>query len=259
MTLPPRLPGIARRAGFTLLEIAVALAVIGFAIVAVLGVLPTGLNIQRDTRERTIILHDAQYFMDAIRHGTANSAAGETNLVYRVDKLWLVGVTNGTMSVRELSFKGGDFKNDGDLIRWLSMPYIPTNGVRFFTAAVIRSLNGMASEKGGEDPDDGRIVFSYMLTSEVAGISSVAPETVIGFEKFDAREFSQRTNQLARLEDNLSELRFTVQWPGPFPVTYDDKWTPRNQLEFRTYMSGIIGVGGTNFLQQKFFEPRRLL
>ena len=60
---------ISRRgsAGFTLLEIAVSLAVIGFAIVAVIGVLPTGLNIQRDTRERTVVLQDAAYFLEAIR------------------------------------------------------------------------------------------------------------------------------------------------------------------------------------------------
>ncbi|TAL01957.1 MAG: hypothetical protein EPO07_07905, partial [Verrucomicrobia bacterium] len=58
-----------RRAAFTLVEVAIALAVIGFALVAIIGVLPTGLEVQKNNREETIIDHDANYFLNAIRHG----------------------------------------------------------------------------------------------------------------------------------------------------------------------------------------------
>lgn len=66
-----RLAGsVERSAAFTLVEIALALAIIGFALVAIIGVLPTGLNVQRDNRKETIIVQEANYFMDAIRNGT---------------------------------------------------------------------------------------------------------------------------------------------------------------------------------------------
>ena len=41
-----------RSAGFTMIEIAVSIAIVGFALVAVIGVLPAGMNTQRDNRER---------------------------------------------------------------------------------------------------------------------------------------------------------------------------------------------------------------
>ncbi|HLZ53286.1 MAG TPA: prepilin-type N-terminal cleavage/methylation domain-containing protein, partial [Verrucomicrobiae bacterium] len=37
--------------GFTMVEIAICLAIIGIALVAIIGVLPAGLNVQRDNRE----------------------------------------------------------------------------------------------------------------------------------------------------------------------------------------------------------------
>ena len=60
-------------AGFTMVEIAIAIAVIGFALVAIIGVLPTGLQVQRDNREETIINQDGTYWLQAIRNGAAGS------------------------------------------------------------------------------------------------------------------------------------------------------------------------------------------
>ncbi|MGB7957244.1 MAG: prepilin-type N-terminal cleavage/methylation domain-containing protein, partial [Minisyncoccia bacterium] len=42
-------------AGFTMIEVALCLAIIGFALVSILLVLPSGMNTQRDTRQETII------------------------------------------------------------------------------------------------------------------------------------------------------------------------------------------------------------
>ena len=52
-----------------MVEIAICLAVIGFALVAIIGVLPMGMNTQRDNREETIINQDATVFIEAIRNG----------------------------------------------------------------------------------------------------------------------------------------------------------------------------------------------
>src|SRR5689334_7105753 len=57
------------RSGFTMLEIALCLAIIGFALVAIIGILPTGMQVQKENREDTIINQDAGYWMEAIRNG----------------------------------------------------------------------------------------------------------------------------------------------------------------------------------------------
>ena len=42
-----------------MVEIAICLAIIGIALVAIIGVLPLGINVQKDNREETIINQDA--------------------------------------------------------------------------------------------------------------------------------------------------------------------------------------------------------
>jgi type II secretory pathway pseudopilin PulG len=59
-----------RAAAFTLIEIALSLAVIGFALVAIIGILPTGLTVQKENREETLINFEAAFLMDAIRNGS---------------------------------------------------------------------------------------------------------------------------------------------------------------------------------------------
>src|ERR1039458_5936414 len=70
-------------AGFTMVEIAISLAVIGIALVAIIGVLPIGMNTQRDNREETIINQDATVLMEAIRGG-ARGLDDLTNYVYAI-------------------------------------------------------------------------------------------------------------------------------------------------------------------------------
>src|SRR5947207_7764407 len=43
--------GVSPRSAFTMIEIAISLAVIGFALVAIIGILPTGMNVQKENRE----------------------------------------------------------------------------------------------------------------------------------------------------------------------------------------------------------------
>ena len=50
-------------------EVVLALAVVAFGLIAVLGVLPIGLNTSRDSRDETIIKHDVEFWMNAIRGG----------------------------------------------------------------------------------------------------------------------------------------------------------------------------------------------
>src|SRR5258706_15328665 len=58
-----------RARAFTMVEIAIAVAVIAFALVAIIGVLPAGLQVQKENREDTIIAQEGVYWMEAIRSG----------------------------------------------------------------------------------------------------------------------------------------------------------------------------------------------
>ena len=86
-----------RCAGFTIIEIALCLAIIGFALVAIIGVLPIGLNVQKDNREETIINQDAAVWMDAIRNG-AHGYDDLTNYVVAITNyVWAYKVDNNNV------------------------------------------------------------------------------------------------------------------------------------------------------------------
>src|SRR5438477_5217882 len=57
-------------AAFTMVEIALCLGVIAFALVAIIGVLPTGIRVQRDNREDTVINQEGLLWVEAIRSGS---------------------------------------------------------------------------------------------------------------------------------------------------------------------------------------------
>src|SRR6266576_4009186 len=57
-------------AAFTMVEIAISLGVIAIALVAILGVLPTGVRVQRDNREDTILNQEGEFWLEAIRSGS---------------------------------------------------------------------------------------------------------------------------------------------------------------------------------------------
>src|SRR5688572_14992833 len=79
-------------AAFTLIEIAICLGVIAFALVAIIGILPAGLQVQRDNREDTIINQEGTYLLDAIKSGSE----GLSDLAGRVKHIIITNVTQGT-------------------------------------------------------------------------------------------------------------------------------------------------------------------
>src|SRR6185295_6427834 len=74
---------ISRRHGFTMIEIAICLAIIGVALVGIIGVLPYGMNTQRDNREETVIGQDASLLVELIRNGS-RGADDLTNYVIAI-------------------------------------------------------------------------------------------------------------------------------------------------------------------------------
>src|SRR6266850_1734300 len=91
---------------FTMIEIAICLAVIGFALAAIIGVLPLGMNVQRENREGTVINQDATIFLEAISKG-ARGMDDLTNYVFAVTNNWVLFNANG--SVKNSGINGYTF------------------------------------------------------------------------------------------------------------------------------------------------------
>ena len=229
-----------------MVEIAISLAVIGIALVAIIGVLPIGMNTQRDNREETIINQDATVLLEAIRGG-ARGLDDLTNYVYAITNFQVVypagtpktyGYTyvNSTLNGSPIT----PLLTNGFLIigllstpEYLDVNGFPTNnlflgGYSNHVVAYVHSISGPAVEKPPQ-PNDSIIredSFGYRVLCVNA---PVAVDTNI----FNLPPPQQLyTKQLAA---NLHELRLTFLWPQ-LP---NGKVGPGRQT-FRTMVAGQL-------------------
>lgn len=222
-------PRRARSTGFTMIEVALCLAIIGFALVSILLVLPLGMNTQRDVRQETIIGQDASVLFEAIRSG-ARGYDDLTNYVYAITNYLTdydnlghqVGNTyiNGyTYTVASLNGTENDFyrlTNGAHIIGLLSTPEFLAGrqpiadivGTKSgYTSnrvvAYVRSISGLAAEK---PPQDNAIMrddtFAYRLHCINAPMA--ADTNLVSFSS---------TSYPRQLAGNLRELRLTFYWP----------------------------------------------
>ncbi len=194
---------------FTMIEIAICLAIIGFALVAIIGVLPLGMNAQRDNREETVINQDATVLLEAIRGG-ARGADDLTNNVYAVTN-FRAFFSGGTLqSYPTLGWSTADYLTNGaSIIGVLSTPeftdaggvpqaFPPANGYSNHIVAYVRSISGLAAEK---PPQDNSIMRDDTFSYRVYCVNAAVAQNGI------APGFSQQLN------GSLHELRMTFLWP----------------------------------------------
>ncbi len=163
---------------FTLIEIAICLAIIGFALVVIIGVLPTGLGTQRDIREETIINQDATVLLEAIRSG-ARGADDLTNYVYAI-------ANTGTSPA---NYDNTYLTNGANIIGLLSTPEF-VNGASNHIIAYVRSISGSAAEK---PPQDNSLMVGDAFSYRVYCVNAANPSPP--------------------LANYLHELRLTFLWP----------------------------------------------
>lgn len=244
------LPVLRSRRGecaFTMVEIALSLAVVAFAMVAIMGVLPTGLQVQKDNREETIINADGTYLLEAIR--TGNDRLGIlSNAVYLVTLNFQNGnrqyirnddpnnPIHGQLLLGLLSAPRDDYSRDGlsNVVAW------------------VRAFNSSAIDR---DPDARDVAFRYQMQIEVQPFLAYPPGLT--------NELT--TNQLARiqsLQTNLHEVRLIMRWP----LFRDSVNAPQNarigtrRRTFRTLVAGTLytvtnrnsGIGRDRFF---YFQP----
>jgi type II secretory pathway pseudopilin PulG len=227
---------------FTMVEIAIAIGVIGFALVAIIGLLPRGLTVQKTTREDTVISQDAAYFLDAIRNGAVvtnfnqftNAAHSLDFLTNYVQSIRFDYIVNGLTNANEGPIVYSNFTSGAEIIGLLSTPQ--TNYLSpffssnfFYVSAVCRALSGPATEDNGLN---NVMAFKYRMDVMVTPFNSFAFPTTNYFNPdldgtqsnicyYRWLEANALTNQIGTgaLTYNLFNVRLHFSWPVFFNGT----------------------------------------
>jgi type II secretory pathway pseudopilin PulG len=228
---------------FTLIEIALCLGIIGFALVAIIAVLPRGLDVQKRNREETIIGHDADVWMSAIRSG-ARGFDDLTNYVLCITNFWTKynadysiadsGVdyfTPANSKRTSLIPATDDFPltNGAHIIGLLSTPktipaFIPPARQPFqsnYVVCYVRAFSGSAVDKA---PQTNKTIlgdsFTYRMIVENFPYSPVDTNSIcmdcVYTNGLSPAQMVERTNLLKSqwlLLANTHDLRLKFRWP----------------------------------------------
>jgi prepilin-type N-terminal cleavage/methylation domain-containing protein len=254
------------QAGFTMMEIAISLAIIGIALVAIIGVLPIGMNVQQDNRQQTIVGEDASVFLEAIRNGTLG-LDDLTNYVYAVTNYWaefnpLPKNFTNHLGVNGYSYSGYSISpnyyvgltvptaqmgapiNDGaNIIGLMSTPEItdiygnPTNnlysgGYSNHIVVYAYSISGLAVEK---PPQDNQIIQQGAFGYRIFCVNAPYDVNTNDYFQGTASTYEQY------MANNVHELRLTFLWPQ---LANGNVGSGRQT--FRTLVAGQLGRQPTN-------------
>ncbi len=254
-----------------MVEIALSLGIIAFALVAIIGVMPTGLRVQRDNREDTILTRDGQYFLEAIRSGALGSME-LTNYVLAITLSNSVGDVfvhtmrpnspaglprgQGVVHVNNLT-------NSQAVISLLSTPRYSTDNqgrtLTNYVRALVRSVTSTAEEQSNQwrSGDAGDFLppgFVYLLSTEVVPLRILPPIltnwTATGLSPGEVQVYSNNWLQARNQATNFSELRLTLQ--GPVYLSGSVLQVAGRPRTFRTMVSGQLAMTPDNWLA---FQP----
>ena len=209
-----------------MIEIAIALGVIGFALVAIIGILPAGLNVQRDTHQDITISQDGPFFLEAIRNGGPTLGPGTSTsldfLTNYVDSISVAATKRQSTTIRAAAEM---------ILGLLSTPSVGGSSMN----AQIRGLTGVATEQSGSNA---LTAFSYSMNVEI-----------IPFVTFASNEVGSAAEG-EHLSTNLYELRLKFSWP----VRPNGTVGPGRQ-SYRTMVSGQLVENTNNGPPLWFFQP----
>ncbi|MBU6399022.1 MAG: hypothetical protein KGS61_01765 [Verrucomicrobia bacterium] len=214
-----------------MVEIALCLAIVGFALVAIIGVLPTGLQVQRENNLDTVVNQEGMYFLEAIRSGSQ----GLDELMRYVDGVRSYSSNRAPLAMMPPALNGRV------IIGLLSRPYA-TN------VAKVRAITGSAAEKSVALTN---FSFGYLLTTQVIPLTNAfaAPALTDPYVYAEAQVLSS----------NAYQLVLTLQWPllpdGP-TVGGLPQWRAGDNVKvFRTLVSCELTNPYPFFPALYFFEP----
>jgi len=248
-----------------MIEIAIAVGVIGFALVAIIGILPQGMSVQKDNREETIISQDAPYFLNAIRNGEMRTNGNF--LVNYVESITVAVSSNGPIGAAAygnpfLGVTGIDIlTNDMNIVGLLSTPKFDNRtdnnsslmGQSNVITAIVRAMSGSALQQNGANS---ATAFRYQMTVEIDPwgwfTPSYTPNYLPNSLTANSNVFSSYTNLLA---NSLRDVRLKFAWP----VLPNGTIPPGHQQTCRSLISSHLwftNLYGPSFPTLWFFQPQ---
>jgi type II secretory pathway pseudopilin PulG len=239
--------------GFTMIEIAFSLAIVAFALVAIMGVLPTGMTVQKDNREDTLINNDGYFWAEALRSGS-RAIYDLTNYVEEISietgntkKTWVAAWSTSTTPDK--------LTTSEQIIGLLSTPkYVLQNNntITNIVTARVRAINGPALDM--RNPRTNEFVFRYQLEPEVtpvyaapvySGGSKVNEKYQFWFDAYGSLNYPYHL----ALATNLHNLRLTLRWPV---FEQGTGWgVGRNKRTIRTVSNGRVTATAQDQLERR--------
>jgi len=260
-----------------MVEVAIALAVIGFALVAIIGILPAGLNVQKENREETIVNQDAAIWMSVLRGGS-KATDYLTNYVDAIEvestpyDAFGVPDFSSTLTKRytrsDAPIPGYELVYGGTIVGLLGTPkYLPqeTGGfISNYVVAYVRSISGNVSDKA---PNDNATVrdnaFAYRFIPEIVPFISQDTRWT-NYTDFHIVSADPEEAYARNLAQNMFEFRLQFRWPLRPPL--DNNFNPSvvtnvgpGRQTFRTVASGSVFDAAEDRFQPTpdlyFFQP----
>lgn len=152
--------------GFTIPEVALAVGIVAFGLVAVFSILPFGLTAQKDNREETIIRYEAEYWFAVLQSGGQPLEA--------LDRVETVELGMGAGDVYRVNRfdldESGQAAWPVDVCGWLSAPdnRVPAKYalVSSINGSLFDRLNGARGKQGHYLPG-GEFAFGYILETRI--------------------------------------------------------------------------------------------
>lgn len=219
------------RRGFTLVEIAICLGIIGFALVAIIGILPRGFHTQRDSRQETVIAQDATILFEAVRNGS-RGADELTNYVYLISNTVTAFNNRGQVrgedryvytytdsSINEAPNGSFPITNGLRIIGLLSTPQLqdlagnPTNNIYSggFSNRIVALVHGISGVAAERPPQDNEILRDDGFSYRIYVVNS--PSSVINTNIFYLPVTNSARIYAENISQNLRELRMAFYWP----------------------------------------------
>jgi prepilin-type N-terminal cleavage/methylation domain-containing protein len=252
------------QSGFTMVEIAICLAIVSFAMVAIMGVLPAGMEVQKENREDTLINLEGPYYLEAIRSGSPRL----WDLTNYVEWVRIVSVDRNQ---RQTNYYSNLYPYQ--VVGLLSTPYavydqdVKRTITNLYVEAKVRARSGSAADKiplSAERVQQTKVTaeairdlsFSYLLRSEIVQYS-LGPGELNATNSMSPADLAAMTNRLGmakQMTNNTFDMRLTTRWP-----VRQNNTAGNNSQVFRSLVSGAIAVTNDTVngraVDLYFFQP----
>jgi type II secretory pathway pseudopilin PulG len=243
---------------FTMIEIALSLAVIGFALVAIIGVLPTGMNAEKSNREETIMGQDAMIWMEAIRNGSqglddlTNYVVAITNTTYQIQGNNATLFSENWYTYDDSSTAPKYYLSNGfRIVGLMSTPKFELGpGGSILSNRIVAVVRAMSGQMADKAPQTNAVVLDAALHYRL--IPEITP--YLGVDTNTAAIETNYWMMARNLQTNLHELRLTMRWPYVPGVGLG-----QGRRVFRTMVGGQLLVTNENGFPLQpvhFFTPR---